>query len=199
MHSPDRKVSALGFALLTYMTLVIAAITLIPFDFRIPQRMAFSSAGSIADIINNIVLFVPLGFLFQVTRRRTGWRFLLQALGFGVLVSIAVEVCQLFLPDRDSSLIDVATNGLGALLGAAGAAYQSTRGPREQMPLLIAFEIPLMNVVYLLVPLLWLGCLSMGGELDRLVLTTVLGVFGGGVIASVYVRMLLLSQRALDG
>jgi glycopeptide antibiotics resistance protein len=199
MHSPDRKVSALGFALLTYMTLVIAAITLIPFDFRIPQRMAFSSAGSIADIINNIVLFVSLGFLFQVTRRRTGWRSLLQALGFGVLVSIAVEVCQLFLPDRDSSLIDVATNGLGALLGAAGAAYQRARGPREQMPLLIAFEIPLMNVVYLLVPLLWLGCLSMGGELDRLVLTTVLGVFGGGVIASVYVRMLLLSQRALDG
>lgn len=178
----------MGFALLTYMTLVIAAITLIPFDFRIPQRMAFSSAGSIADIINNIVLFVPLGFLFQVTRRRTGWRFLLQALGFGVLVSIAVEVCQLFLPDRDSSLIDVATNGLGALLGAAGAAYQRTRGPREQMPLLIAFEIPLMNVVYLLVPLLWLGCLSMGGELDRLVLSTVLGVFGGSVIASVYVN-----------
>jgi hypothetical protein len=32
MHSPDRTPSALGYALVTYMTLVIAAITLIPFD-----------------------------------------------------------------------------------------------------------------------------------------------------------------------
>jgi len=139
------------------MTLVIAAITLILFDFRIPQRVAFSSADSIADIINNIVLFVPLGFLFQVSPRRTGWGSLLLALGIGVLVSIAVETCQLFLLDRDSSPIDVATNALGTLLGAAGAAYQRARGPQEQMSLLFAFEIPLMNVVYLLVPLLWLG------------------------------------------
>jgi glycopeptide antibiotics resistance protein len=80
VHAPDRKPSALGYALLTYMTLVIAAITLILFDFRIPQRVAFSSADSIADIINNIVLFVPLGFLFQVTPRRTGWGSLLLAL-----------------------------------------------------------------------------------------------------------------------
>ena len=47
-----------------------------------------------------------------------------------------------------------------------------------------------MNVAYLLIPLLWLGGLSMGGELDRLGLTTVLGVFGGSVIASVYVNRL---------
>jgi hypothetical protein len=58
---------------------------------------------------------------------------------------------------------------------------------QEQAFLLFAFEMPLMNVVYLLIPLLWLGSLSMGGELDRLGLTTVLGVFGGSVLASVYV------------
>jgi glycopeptide antibiotics resistance protein len=81
----------------------------------------------------------------------------LSGLCIGVLVSIAVETCQLFLLDRDSSPIDVATNALGTLLGAAGAAYQRARGPQEQMSLLFAFEIPLMNVVYLLVPLLWLG------------------------------------------
>jgi hypothetical protein len=32
MRAPDRIPSALGYALLTYMTLVIAAITLIPFN-----------------------------------------------------------------------------------------------------------------------------------------------------------------------
>ena len=169
MHSPDRKPSALGYALLTYMTLVMAAITLIPFEFKIPGRIHINLHGTVSDVLANVVLFIPLGFLFQLARRRAGWRSLLQALGFGVLVSTAVEACQLFLPGRDSSVIDVVTNGFGALLGAAAAAYQRARVRQEQVPLLFAFEMPLMNVVYLLIPLLWLGSLSMGGELDRLV------------------------------
>ena len=186
---------ALGYALLTYMTLVIATITLIPFDFRTPQRIAVSSTGSISDIIENIVLFVPLGFLFQVTRRRTGWWPLLNALCFGLLVSTTLEACQLFLPGRNSSVIDVATNGLGALLGATAATYLRAGERPAQGSLLFAFEMPLMSVVYLLIPLLWLGGFSMGGEIDRLVLTIVLGVFGGSVIASVYVNRMGLNQK----
>jgi glycopeptide antibiotics resistance protein len=190
MHSPDQKPSALGYALLTYMTLVIVAITLIPFEFRIPARIQILFSGSVSDIINNIILFIPLGFLFHQARRRSGWRSLLQALCFGVLVSASVETCQLFLPGRYCSVIDVATNGFGAWLGAAAAAYQRTRMRQEQEPLLFAFEMPLMDVVYLLIPLLWLGGLSMGAEPGRLGLTTLLGVFGGSVIASVHVNCL---------
>ena len=178
MHSPDRKPTALGYALLIYMTLVVAAITLIPFEFKIPVRIHINLHGTVSDVLANLVFFIPLGFLFQLARRRAGWRSLLQALGFGVLVSSAVEACQLFLPGRDSSVIDVVTNGLGALLGAAAAAYQRARVPQEQVSLLFAFEMPLMNVVYLPIPLLWLGGLAMGGELDRLGLTTVLESFG---------------------
>lgn len=197
MHSPDQKPSALGYALLTYMTLVIVAITLIPFEFKTPARIQITLHGSVSDVLANVVLFIPLGFLFQLARRRAGWRSLLQALGFGVLVSIAMEACQLFLPGRYSSVIDVATNGFGAWLGAAAAAaaYQRTRVQQEQVPLLFAFELPLMDVVYLLIPLLWLGGLSMGEELDRLGLTTVLGVFGGSVIASVHVNRLGLDRK----
>ncbi len=104
MHSPDRKPTALGYALLTYMTLVIAAITLIPFEFKVPGRIYINLHGTVSDVLTNVVLFTPLGFLFQLARRRVGWRYLLQALGFGVLVSTAVEACQLFLPGRDSSV-----------------------------------------------------------------------------------------------
>jgi hypothetical protein len=111
-----------------------------------------------------------------------------------VLVSAALETCQLFLPGRDSSLVDVATNGMGALLGAA-AANKCTRVREEPSLLLFAFEMPLMNVVYLLIPLLWLGSLSMGGELERLGLITLLGVFGGSVIASVVVNRLGLDRN----
>jgi glycopeptide antibiotics resistance protein len=72
MHSPDRKPTALGYALLTYMTLVIAAITLIPFEFKIPVRIHISLHGTVADVLANVVLFIPLGFLFQLARRRVG-------------------------------------------------------------------------------------------------------------------------------
>ena len=188
MHPPDRKPTALGYALLIYMGLVVAAITLVPFDFRIPGRIHINLHGTVSDVLANIVLFIPLGFLFQLARRRGGWGSLLRALCFGELASTAVEGCQLFLPGRDSSVIDVGTNGLGALLGAAAAATQHPRARQEQAPLLFAVEMPLMNVVYLLIPLLWLGSLSMGGEVHRLLLMTVLGVFGGSVLASVYVN-----------
>jgi hypothetical protein len=102
MHSPDRKPTALGYALLTYMTLVIATITLIPFEFKTPVRIHINLHGTVADVLANIVLFIPL---------------------------------------------------------------------------------------------LWLGGLSMGGELDRLGLTTVLGLFGGSVIASVCVHRTGLGRR----
>jgi len=195
MHTPDRKPTALGYALLTYMTLVIAAITLIPFDFRTPPRMAVSFTGSPTDIIQNIVFFVPLGFLFQLIRRRSGWLPLLKAFGFGLLVSGAVEACQLFLPGRDSSVIDVATNGFGTLLGAGAAAY--LRGGERPAPasVLLAHETPLMNVAYLLIPLLWLGSLSVGGETHRLALIVLLGVFGGSVLASMYVNRTGLDRK----
>jgi glycopeptide antibiotics resistance protein len=195
MHSLEQKPSALGYALLTYMTLVIVAITLIPFEFKTPARIQINLHGSVSDVIANVVLFIPLGFLFQLARRRVGWRSLLQALSFGVLISTTVEACQLFLPGRDSSVIDVVTNGFGTWLGAAAAAYHRARVQQEQAPLLFAFEMPLMDVVYLLIPLLWLGGLSMGEELDRLGLTMVLGVFGGSVIASVHVNRLGLDRK----
>jgi hypothetical protein len=184
MHAPNRKPAALGYALLAYMTLVVAAITLMPFEFKIPARIQISLHGSISDALANVVLFIPIGFLFQLARRRSGWPSLLQALGFGVLVSAAVEACQLFLPGR--------------VLGAAAAAYQRASVRQEEGPLVFAFEMPLMNVVYLLIPLLWLGGLSMGGELVRLGLTILLGVFGGSVIASAYVNR-LCSDKARAG
>jgi hypothetical protein len=39
MNPSDRKFSALGYALMVYMILVTAAITMCPFDFRIPRAL----------------------------------------------------------------------------------------------------------------------------------------------------------------
>jgi VanZ family protein len=185
MHSPDRKPTALGYALLTYMTLVIAAITLIPFEFRAPSHIRINLVGSAPDILTNIVLFLPLGFLFQLTRRRNGFGSLCAASALGVLVSAALETCQLFLPGRDSSLVDVATNGMGTLLGAATAVFLRAGQQPDAAASLFALEMPLMNTVYLFLPLLWLGSIGLGDDLARLLLMILLGVAGGGVVAAV--------------
>ncbi|HWE50022.1 MAG TPA: VanZ family protein, partial [Bryobacteraceae bacterium] len=77
----------------------------------------------IRDIGVNIVLYMPLGFVGCLVFRRRGRValpvFLCALLGF--LLSCSVELAQAFVPDRHTSLVDVATNVLGAIAGAVAA------------------------------------------------------------------------------
>ena len=186
---------ALGYTLLAYMTLMVAVVTLMPFSFAVPKTVHITLRGNALDIFNNIVLFVPLGFFFQITHDHRGLKSLFGALGLGLAVSGIVEAGQLFLPSRYSSLVDVVTNGLGAWLGAAIAGYHQLMVRRKGMLELFGFGLPLMSSVYLLVPLLWLGGLSMGGERSRIGLMALVGIYGAGVISAVIVNRLGRSRK----
>ena len=76
-------------------------------------------------MIINVLGFVPLGFLAMgllAAMRRTGfWQSLGSVVAFCLCVSLVIELVQYFLPGRSSSLVDVATNAGGALLGTAYA------------------------------------------------------------------------------
>lgn len=63
----------------------------------------------------NVLLFVPVGMALALLTRWSWWRIALIA----TLGSAIVEVAQATIVDRDSSVVDVVTNGVGALLGAA--------------------------------------------------------------------------------
>ena len=70
----------------------------------------------------NILLFVPLGVLLHQEGRPRSDKLLpivMLATTVGLLTSTAIEYMQGFLPSRDSSLIDVLGNTLGAGIGAA--------------------------------------------------------------------------------
>jgi hypothetical protein len=54
----------------------------------------------------------------------------------------------------------------------------------------LALELPLMGLVYLLVPLLWLDGLAAGRSASRLLLAATLGLFGTMVLVSVWVHRL---------
>ncbi len=72
------------------------------------------------DFLENIILFLPVGFSLTYYFQRTRWNkytfiFLIALVSF--LLSYAIEVLQIFIPSRLSSLVDVLSNNVGALFG----------------------------------------------------------------------------------
>ena len=195
MEGTNQKQFALSYALLMYMVGIVLLITLIPFQFHIPQKIANIWAINLNDSITNIFLFLPLGFLFQLSRRRHKDPACVRALGFGILVSVVIEITQVFLLGRYTSAIDVITNGAGAWVGALIFSLIKHNVNEARIAGVFALELPLMNLVYLLIPLIWLNGLSAGHEVSRLWLLVVLGLFGAIVLSSVYIHRLRHVER----
>jgi len=90
MEVTNQRQFVLSYALLMYMVGIVLLITLIPFQFHIPHRIANIWAINLDDSITNIFLFLPLGFLFRLSRRNHHDRLCIKALGFGILVSVII-------------------------------------------------------------------------------------------------------------
>jgi hypothetical protein len=104
--------------------LLIAVTTLIP----LPQQAAASRSTPLwclvcgdqggVDVLNNVLLFIPLGAGLTLLQFRV--RSVVLA---GILISFAIESLQyLVIPGRDPSLSDLLTNTMGSWLGTALAA-----------------------------------------------------------------------------
>lgn len=75
------------------------------------------------DVVANVLGYAPLGFLLTVASLRNGhvkWAMVLAVLG-ALLLSLAMETLQSYLPSRIPSNVDLALNTLGAALGAGSA------------------------------------------------------------------------------
>lgn len=91
----------------------------------------------VTDVLGNVILFLPLGFVTAgALRGRPAVRRLAAAAGFGVLLSAGIEGLQLFVPGRATDVDDVIFNGLGTVVGASlllvgerVAGARSRRGP----------------------------------------------------------------------
>lgn len=176
---------ASGFLLLGYLAGITLVITLAPFRFAVPDALTLSWRLDGGDLVANVLLFMPLGFLFRAAARAPTARHPLGALAAGLAASAAIETAQVFLPGRFPSPLDIAANGLGAYLGArvhAGVVVRVDGALARGL----ALELPLMNLVYLLIPLLWLDGMAAGREAGRLVLAPLLGLAGGVVMAAIW-------------
>jgi len=96
---------------------LVVAFTAIPMELRPLTREGLAAAlemnlgvADMSDIVANIIGYVPVGI---VLASRGAW----PTVGVATAVSLSAEVGQLFSKGRSSSLIDVATNLIGALIG----------------------------------------------------------------------------------
>jgi hypothetical protein len=72
-----------------------------------------------SDVLVNIAGFIPLGFVFTAyfSRVHTVSRPRVLVVVLGLTISLLIEICQHFLPTRDSSMADVITNTVGTAAG----------------------------------------------------------------------------------
>jgi VanZ family protein len=96
---------------------------LYPFDIDLSAAaLPGWKATSRGDLVANVLLYVPFGFLFAwvVEARRAALVVLLTAVACGVVLSFGVEVLQSGSATRTSSTTDILINAAGAALGVAG-------------------------------------------------------------------------------
>ena len=187
----------LGTALLVYMLGVTLIVTLLPFQFAWPERWEVGVGHDPYDAVLNVLLFVPLGFLYRMVTPR-GRGSMLLVIVKAALISSVIEATQLFDATREATVLDVVANTFGAAVGAVGfdrIARSARLGGRVIGWL--GLEIPLMGLVYLLVPLLWLNTLAARGDPLRTLATFLIGVFGAVLLAGLQ-RHYFGPSRAAD-
>lgn len=168
-------------ALLGYVTLIILVMTLNPFLLAWPKEIEFKFDSSVDNLILNIVLFLPVGFLYRLITGRRG------AFILGAILSFSIETVQLFIPARTTSLIDIAANTFGAGLGGIlcrliSARLSVTSGTVSRLRL----ETPLMGSIYLFIPLLWINTLALPEAPYRWILTILIGICGAIIFSDLF-------------
>ncbi len=179
-----RRLGALFFC---YLAAAVALITLAPFQFARPTQFRVAwivlDGGWATDVVLNVVLFAPLGLLWQ---RMTGAR-PLAVLGLALIAALAIEGAQLFLAPRYSTASDLVANGVGAWLGATLSEAAARRVDSTLLISRLWLDQPLMGLVWLLIPLAWLVGLSSASDPARLWLLVPIGAAAALGIAAVAV------------
>ena len=181
------KPKILGAGLLLYILVVTLLFTLAPYDYSFTNlnRLNNFFGWEIKDSIMNIILFIPIGFLlFPILPE--GKKYFYATL-FGFLFSSFIELNQIFIPTRSPGFNDIVTNSVGTLIGSLGHQYIQ-KYVRAKSETLLHLGIPVMNIVFLMIPFLWLSSFAAGYEVDRLWLLLLLGIIGAVLVSEIYIN-----------
>ena len=116
------RTQAPAWAFLVFVVVFIIYGSLFPFDFRSPPEPfdklleRHNPFGNAADAIDNLLLFVPLGFALQFSLHRSRDRLIASVLAI-LSLGLGLQLLQLYLPSRTASLADVIWNSVGLAAG----------------------------------------------------------------------------------
>lgn len=177
----------LGAALLSYILLVALLFTLAPYNYSFTKLNSLNDFFNweLIDSIKNIVLFIPIGFLLSpILPKRNKY---IYATLFGFLFSSFIEFNQVFIPTRTPGFNDIVTNTAGTIIGSLGHQYVKEY-VRARSKKLLNLGIPIINILFLMIPLLWLSSFAAGYEVNRLWLLGLLGFEGAILVSEIYVN-----------
>ncbi|MGH1363593.1 MAG: VanZ family protein [Calditrichia bacterium] len=155
----NKRIISVLFYIFIFLTLYN---TLIPFQFDygfadLPDQISKISLPDLSDlpltdIVGNILLFMPFGFLGFVFLQQRGFGNALLLIGAaGFALSLFIEFVQLFIMNRNTAPHDLFNNSLGTLIGATGAAiYAGQIGTHARNALLELYR----KQPYALIPVL---------------------------------------------
>ncbi|MEA5564484.1 VanZ family protein [Anabaena sp. UHCC 0399] len=130
MNNQQKYLQPYNWLLCSISILAVFLATLYPFNFSdvdnfsLPEViLSFNNSSSFQDQVNNILLFMPLGFslarFLQSLKIKSRLQILLVILA-SLSLSLTVEVLQIFLPSRMPTPADLLNNTLGGFLGYIG-------------------------------------------------------------------------------
>ena len=105
-----------------------AAFQCLLFACRSQVERRASAAFLFVDVLGNLAVFVPFGMAVAAAtlprrprsgQRRFGWRWWVGVTAVGALLSLGIELAQLFIPTRATDIDDLILNTLGTVAGAA--------------------------------------------------------------------------------
>ena len=176
----------LSLLLLLYVVAIVLTLTLTPFRFAPPRHVRLLITAGAFDAIANVLLFVPIGFLFPLTRPGADSTPIVFTTAVGALISAGIESTQLFEPARYTSALDVVTNGAGAAVGAIALRLISRRiQMNASLVGRLSLETPLVGLVYVLVPSLLIAGFAAREEPVRFLALVPLSLAGAALLAAV--------------
>lgn len=184
MKSTSRSRARLSLVLLLYVLGIAAFTRLAPFRFGVPGTVRVLITADWRDAVSNVLLFVPMGFLYPLTRRAVQSSVARVALT-ACVVSAAIETLRLGGGSAGFSVVGVLANAAGAAIGAELLRAGNQRILASRLAGRLSLEIPLVGLVYLLVPLLFVVSLSVGDDSASYLALLPLGLLGARLIASV--------------
>ena len=133
--TPNVEKRALRWLLLFYCLFILYG-SFIPFRFSDDPAFVHSQwmrfftppfvhgvkTFSLLDVVSNILLFIPFGFLWcgsqiEIRLFRRPWRACFVTGLLGLLFGLSIEAGQTFSPGRTASILDALSNGLGSAVG----------------------------------------------------------------------------------